>query len=84
MERRFQRHTQPVVNPEVRLGISQQHGARSHDASELVQGEKGQAEADIGQRNPGSLATAEYGAVWREVALAEHGVCVLLKTTSAG
>lgn len=73
-----------MVNPEVGLGIGQQHGACSHGASELVQGEKGQAEADVGQRNPGSLAAAEHGAVWREVALAEHGVCALLKTAFAG
>lgn len=78
------KRTQPVVDPEVRLRVNKQHGARSHDSRELVQRKRRHGEANVGQEDEGSLAGAEDGAVGAKVALAEHGGGGLLQTVAAG
>lgn len=74
------RLTQPVVNPEVRLSIGQQHCAGSNHASELVQSEEHHAEANISQKDERSFAATEHGAAGAEVALAQKVGCGSLKT----
>lgn len=78
------KHTQPVVNPEVRLRVNKQHGARSHGSRELVQRKRRHGKADVRQEDEGSLAAAEDGAVGAKVALAEHGRGRLLQAVAAG
>lgn len=72
--------TQPVVNPEIRLGISQQHCARSNHASELVQSEEHHADANVRQEDERSLAATEHGTAGSKVALAQDVGCGPLKT----
>lgn len=74
------RLTQPVVDPEVRLSIGQQHCAGSDHASELVQSEEHDADANVGQQDERSFAATEHGAAGAEVALAQKVGCGSLKT----
>lgn len=74
------RLTQPVVDPEVRLSIGQQHCACSDHASELVQSEEHHADANVSQQDERSLAATEHGAAGAEVALAQKVGCRPLKT----
>lgn len=64
--------TQPVVHPEVGLGVEQHRVLDTDDTREQVQAAHGHGEANVGQHNVGSFAAAEDGAARVEVALAEQ------------
>lgn len=61
-----------MVNPEVRLSISQQHCACADHASELVQSEEHHADANVRQEDERSFVATEHGAAGAEVALAQR------------